>query len=124
MVEVASTTLAKDLKITQKSACFVLHRLRHAARTNSFNAPLKGTVESDTTYVGGKEKNKHAADHKSGTQGSAGKEIVLGIIERYAELRAKHVPDGKARTIQTEVRQNVVPGSAVMTDEDRAFTGL
>jgi len=121
---VASTTLAKDLKITQKSAWFVLHRLRHAARTNSFNAPLKGTVESDTTYVGGKEKNKHAADRKGGAQGGAGKEIVLGIIERDGELRAKHVTDGKARTIQTEVRQNVTPGSAVMTDEDRAFTGL
>jgi transposase-like protein len=121
---VASTTLAKDLKITQKSAWFVLHRLRHASRTNSFNAPLKGTVESDTTYVGGKEKNKHAADRKGGTQGGAGKEIVLGIIERDGELRTKHVTDGKARTIQTEVRQNVAPGSAVMTDEDRAFAGL
>lgn len=121
---VASTTLAKDLKITQKTAWFVLHRLRHAARTNSFNAPLKGTIESDTTYVGGKEKNKHAADRKGGTQGGAGKEIVLGIIERDGELRTKHVPNSTARVIQSEVRGNVAPGSAVMTDEDRAFIGL
>lgn len=121
---VASTTLAKDLKITQKTAWFVLHRLRHAARTNSFNAPLKGTVESDTTYVGGKEKNKHAADRKGGTQGGAGKEIVLGIIERDGELRTKHVPNSTARVIQGEVRRNVAPGSAVMTDEDRAYIGL
>lgn len=49
---IASTTLARDLKITQKSAWFVTHRLRHAARTNSFNAPLKGTVEADTAFIG------------------------------------------------------------------------
>ncbi|MES0059523.1 IS1595 family transposase [Mesorhizobium sp. M0025] len=98
--------------------------LAHAARTNSFNAPLKGTVESDTTYVGGKEKNKHAADRKGGTQGGAGKEIVLGIIERDGELRTKHVPNSTARVIQGEVRGNVAPGSAVMTDEDRAYIGL
>lgn len=121
---IASTTLAKDLKITQKSAWFVLHRLRHAARTQSFNAPLKGTVEADTTFVGGKEKNKHEIDRKGGMQGGAGKEIVLGIIERDGELRAKHIPDTKARTVQAEVRQNVAKRSAVMTDEDRAFMGL
>jgi transposase-like protein len=51
---IASVTLAKDLKITQKTAWFVLHRLRHAARTPSFNAPLKGDVEADTTFVGGR----------------------------------------------------------------------
>ena len=70
---IASTTLAKDLKITQKTAWIVLQRLRYAAQTKSFNAPLKGEVESDTTFVGGKEKNKHAKDRKGGTQGDAGK---------------------------------------------------
>ena len=53
---IASTTLAKDLKITQKTAWFVLHRIRHAARTRSFNMPLKGKIEIDETYVGGKAK--------------------------------------------------------------------
>ena len=48
---VASTTLARDLKITQKSAWHVLHRLRHAARTQSFSAPLDRAVESDTTFI-------------------------------------------------------------------------
>src|SRR5690606_24760572 len=101
---IASTTLAKDLKITQKSAWFVLHRLRHAARTPSFNAPLKGTVESDTVFVGGKEKNKHESKRKPGSQGGANKEMVLGIVERDGELRAVHVTDGKAQTLQAEVR--------------------
>lgn len=121
---IASTTLAKDLKITQKTAWFVLHRLRHAATTKSFNAPLSGTVEADTTYVGGKEKNKHAKNRKGGTQGGAGKDIVLGIIERDGELRAGHVENGKGSTLKGEIRENVEAGSFVMTDEDRAFKGL
>lgn len=121
---IASTTLAKDLKITQKSAWFVLHRLRHAARTQSFNAPLKGTVEADTTFVGGKEKNKHAKDRTGGTQGGAGKEVVLGILERDGELRAGHVADAKGATLKGAVRANVETGAAVMTDEDRSFKGL
>lgn len=75
---IASTQLAKDIKVTQKTAWFMLHRLRHAAKTKSFNAPLKGDVEADETYIGGKEKNKHARDRKGGTQGGAGKAVVLG----------------------------------------------
>lgn len=121
---IASTTLAKDLRITQKSAWFVLHRLRHAARTPSFNEPLKGKVEADTTFIGGKEKNKHQSKRKPGSQGGANKEIVLGIVERDGELRAKHLPNRKARTIQDEVRGNVAKGSNLVTDEDVAFVGL
>lgn len=121
---IASVTLAKDLKITQKSAWFMLHRLRHAARTPSFNAPLKGDIEADTTFVGGKEKNKHAKDRKGGTQGGAGKAVVLGMIEREGELRMAHVPDTKAKTLQSKVRENVAAGSAILTDEDAAFIGL
>jgi transposase-like protein len=121
---IASTTLAKDLKVTQKTAWFVLHRLRHAARTNSFNAPLKGDVEADTTFVGGKEKNKHADKKTPGSQGGANKSVVLGVIERDGELRALHVADAKAKTLQGNVRKNVRRRSAILTDEDSAFLGL
>jgi hypothetical protein len=92
---IASTTMAKDLKITQKTAWHVLHRIRHAARTKSFNAPLKGTIESDTTFIGGKEKNKHANKKTPGSQGGANKDVVLGIVEREGELRTFHIPNTK-----------------------------
>ena len=121
---IASTTLAKELKITQKSAWFVMHRLRHALRTKSFNAPLKGTVEAETTYVGGNERNKHSGDRKGGTQGGAGKKIVLRIIERGGELRRSHVSDGKGTTLNGHIFENVSRGSTILTDDDRAFRSL
>ncbi|MDX2264001.1 MAG: IS1595 family transposase [Hyphomicrobiales bacterium] len=121
---IASVVLAKDLKITQKTAWFVLHRLRHAARTKSFNMLLDGTVETDETYVGGKEKNKHANKRRPGSQGGSGKAIVLGMIQREGELRAQVVTDMRARTVQKVIRENVSKGATIMTDEHLAFSGL
>jgi hypothetical protein len=80
---IASTTLAKDLGITQKSAWFVLHRLRHAQKTPSFQAPLRGVVEIDETFVGGREDNKHADKRLHQKGGTGGKTAVMGIIQRH-----------------------------------------
>ena len=121
---IASTTLAKDLKITQKSAWFVLHRLRHAASIPSFAAPLAGEVEADTTFVGGKQKNKHANKKTPGSQGGANKAVVIGVIQRDGELRTEHVSDAKAATLQGSIRRNVKAKSCLLTDEARSFAGL
>jgi transposase-like protein len=120
---IASTTLATDLGITQKSAWFVLHRLRHAARTPSFNAPLSGEVEVDETFIGGKDKNKHA-DKRGGPRGVVGKVAVMGILERGGELRAGVVDDVSAGELRPIVTAHVAPGTAVFTDEAWAYRGL
>jgi transposase-like protein len=121
---IASTQLAKDLGITQKSAWFVLHRLRYATQTKSFNRRLGGEVEVDETFIGGKEKNKHAWQRTGGKQGGAGKIAVLGILEREGELRTGITPSLSARNVQTVIRDNVAPGTALMTDEHGSFVGL
>lgn len=121
---IASTQLAKDIRVTQKTAWFMLHRLRYAATTKSFNAPLKGMVEADETFVGGKEKNKHAAKRTGDTKGGKGKAVVFGMLERDGELRAFPTAGLKAGNVHAIIGEHVAPGSDLMTDEHPSFTGL
>ena len=119
---IASTQLAKDVGVTQKTAWFMLHRLRHAAATKSFNAPLDGEVEE--TFVGGKSKNKHA-NKRTGIRGTAGKAIVVGALERGGDVVAKVVSNTDAATLQGFVRQTVSTDAPLLaTDEHAGYTGL
>jgi len=124
---IASTTLAKDLKVTQKTAWFVLHRLRHAARTRSFNKPpLKGVVEVDETFVGGKAKNRHA-DKRDGMPGptASGKTIVAGAVERDGDVVARVVDNVRSETLTEFVREAVSPQAhAVVTDQWIGYRNL
>lgn len=121
---IASTQLAKDIGITQKSAWFVTQRLREAARTQSFNRPLADDVESDETFIGGKEKNKHAWQRTGGKQGGAGKIAVLGLLERGGELRTMVTPSLRKGDVQGAIRAHVGKGAGLYTDEHPAFNGL
>lgn len=128
---IASTQLATDLKITQKSAWFVLHRLRYAARTKSFARPLAGEVESDETFVGGKAINMSKAKRErlGNPKGPQGKTIVHGFLQRGddeqpSQARAATIPDPGGPTIQASVRANVAPGSTLYTDAWRAYRAL
>ena len=121
---IASTQLAKDIGVTQKSAWFMLHRLRYAAQTKSFNRPLEGEVEADETFIGGKEKNKHQSKRTGGKQGGKGKIAVMGILERGGDLVTGTMRNLRAVNVQGAIARVVAPGANIMTDEHVGFVGL
>lgn len=119
---ISSHQLAKDLKVTQKTAWFMLHRIRFALNQGSFEMPLGNegeTVEIDETFVGGKNKNRHKSKKIENSQGRSFKDKtpVVGMIERGGVLKAMQVPDTKSETLQPIIDKHVTVGSVVMTDE-------
>lgn len=123
---ISSLQLSRDIDVTQKTAWFMLQRLRYASKTKSFNRNLSNMVEVDETYVGGKEKNKHASKKTSGNQGRSTKTKtpVVGMKERDGEIRAETVEDTKSMTIKNLLVDNVVIGSKVFTDEYLSYRGI
>jgi transposase-like protein len=122
---ISSCEVAKDIGITQKSAWFMVHRLRLALREGSF-MKLSGEVEVDETFIGGKARNMHVAQRQrriTGT-GSTDKVAVMGIVKRGGEVRAMVVDDRRKATLQTEVKRHVQAGAALYTDELLSYDGL
>jgi transposase-like protein len=127
---VSSYEIARGLGVTQKTAWFMLHRVRHAMKTGTFEK-LGGQVEVDETFVGGLAKNMHK-DRKERTikgTGGSGKAIVMGLLERHgsdktSKVRAKVVRNTSSETLQGEVRKNVQAGSEVFTDALISYRGL
>ncbi len=102
---ISSIQLGKDLGITQKSAWFMLGRIRKCYGLD--NDKLSGEVEADETYIGGKEGNKHLSKKIKNAQGGKGKAPVLGMVERDGKLVAKHVKNTKLTTLSQEIIKNV-----------------
>lgn len=123
---ISSHQLARDLAITQKSAWYMLQKIRHVLVYGYVLNKLEGIVEMDESYVGGKEKNKHRNKKTGDRQGRSTKvkAPVFGMIQRGGEVRAWVVKDSRAATIQPIVKRYVEPGSVVMTDEWHAYRGL
>ncbi len=122
---VSSYELARALGVTQKTAWFMLHRIRLAMQTGAFQK-LSGTVEADETYIEGKARSMPAgkrAECITGT-GGAGKTVVMGLFERHGEVRTFVVEDTRGKTLRPNVRQHVQPGSELHTDALASYAGL
>jgi transposase-like protein len=124
---ISSHELGRALGITQKSAWFVMHRVRLAMQTKSF-LRLSGEVEVDETYIGGKARNMHKRDRerkgiKAGRP-TTDKTPIVGMLERGGRVKAEVVPDVKRRTLRPLVIDAVEPGSSLYTDAYRSYSGL
>ena len=127
---VSSHEIARSIGVTQKTAWFMLHRIRLAMQGPS-GGTLDGEVEVDETYIGGRarfmHKDKRAA--KITGTGGAGKAAVMGLLERHGKdghsrVKTKVVANVKRKTLSPEVRANVEQGSAVFSDALKSYADL
>lgn len=120
---ISSMQLAKEIGVTQKSAWFMLQRLREACGSDDGRGKLQGIIEVDEVFIGGKDANKHA--HKrEGRRGAKGKTPVLGLRQRGGRTIAMPITDRTIHTIQSEIHGAVEVGSTIYTDEHPAYADL
>lgn len=119
---ISSLQLSKQIGITQKSAWFVLGRLREACGADL--KVLSGIVEVDEAYIGGLEANKHASKRQKLGRGTVGKAAVLGMRERGGRTVAMPVEDVNTATLHRAIHTHIEAGSTIHSDEHAAYHGL
>ena len=119
---VSSLQLSKELSVTQKTAWFMLGRLREACKGDL--SKLQGIVEVDEAYIGGKEGNKHASKKLRLGRGTVGKQALLGMRERGGKTIAKPISGPDKRTLRREIARHIKRGSTIHTDEHKGYTGI
>ena len=119
---VSSLQLSKEIGVTQKTAWFMLGRLREACGGDI--GKLKGIIEVDEVFIGGKERNKHSKKKLRAGRGTAGKQAVIGLRERGGRSIAKSIPSTDQDTLHAEITAHVEPGATVYTDEHKGYDSL
>lgn len=127
---ISSYEIARDLKVTQKSAWFMLHRIRLTLQDPKLGSKLGGhgkEVEADETFIGGKARNMHPNVHRRRIVRGGGphdKIAVMGFLERGGDVRAKIIDNRRKPLIHREVRENVTTMSTLFTDRLQSYEGL
>ncbi len=123
---ISSYEIHRGLHVTQKTAWFMLHRIRLAMQDDQTGGKLAGEIEVDETFVGGKARNMHAGKRaeKIKGRGPKGKAIVAAVLERGGKVRARVVNKRKKADLQSLVRGNVEAGSVLYSDELKSYDGL
>ncbi len=129
---VSSWEIHRAIGVTQKTAWFMLHRIRLAMQDETGGGKIGGEVEVDETYIGGKARNMHRGKKArvlGGRTGVAGKVAVMGLLARHTQeghstIRMRVVADTRKHTMQPIVREHVKQGASVFTDAHDSYTGL
>ena len=122
---ISSLQLSKEIGITQKSAWFMLHRLREAC--GSSVEKLRGSVEIDEAYIGGIEKNKHESEKLKAGRGTVGKTPVVAMRERGGRAVGMPVANVDIAIMRAEIRKRIAVGAMLHTGEasvDRGLKGI
>jgi transposase-like protein len=115
--------VGRMLGVSRKTAWFLCHRIRESLHETTPD-PLGGknkVVEADETYVGGKEKNKHAHKRENKGRGPVGKEAVLSLVERGGKVRSRHVANVSGETLRAAIVTQADRASYLMTDEAAVY---
>jgi len=126
---VSSMEIHRALGITQKSAWFMLQRLRLALQDDFFGSKMGGPgaeIEVDESFIGGKARNMHLSERKRRITGTGGtdKTAVMGILERGGKIRTSVVSSRRKKVLQDEVRKHVTAGTALYSDALLSYEGL
>ncbi len=125
---ISSCEIARALDVTQKTAWFMLHRIR-LAQQGKQGGKLGGSgngVEIDETFIGGKARNMHKSKRARVITGTGGKDktVVMGMLERGGNVRAMVVDTRRKKELQSNIHEHVEAGAAIFTDELRSYDGL
>lgn len=122
---ISSWELHRTLGVTQKSAWFMLQRVRLALQGEG-SGKLSGDVEVDETYIGGKSRNKHRSTRSRRIKGTGGmgKVAVMGLLERHGEVRTRVIHNTVQETMRSNIREYVETGSSVYTDSHGGYATL